>query len=344
MRDIGGGRARTIRVLLLIAAFATATTGAWAQYGSKKLGSDGKPANFKYGKLKIQALGGAACGAPAYVAFEKGYLADEGFDAELVEGTFETEKTGLVTGEFTVTNGDFQWFTSIQSGLDLKVIGGLHKGCLKLLVPADSPIKTGADLKGKNIGVDEIGGTPMSITTLVLANANVDPQKDVTWKIYADDLFDEAVKKGEIDAFATWDPFGATYIRDKGYRALTDISTDPIFKGRSCCFLYASGKKIKENPARVAAIARAYQRADEYIAKHPEETARLEIDYGYVATKDLQLIENLIDSYDYAYTNEAVRDDVEYFTAQFKKTGFLKKSTDPAAFTQQVYWNAFAKP
>jgi NitT/TauT family transport system substrate-binding protein len=343
MRDNKGWRAGAIRVLLLASAFTMAATGAWAQYGSKKLGSDGKPATFKYGKLKIQALGGAACGAPAYVAYELGYLADEGFDAELVEGTFETEKTGLVTGEFTVTNGDFQWFTSIQSGLDLRVIGGLHKGCLKVLVPAGSPIKTGADLKDKNIGVDEIGGTPMSITTLVLANANLDPQKDVTWKIYADDLFDEAVKKGEIDAFAVWDPFGALYIKDKGYKALTDISTDPLFKGRSCCFLYASGKKIKEDPARVQAIARAYQKADEYIGKHPEETAKLEIDYGYVATKDLKLITDLIRSYDYVYTNEAVRNDVEYFTTQFKKTGFLKANTDAAAFTKQVYWNAFAK-
>ena len=68
MRDSKEKKAHTIRVLLLIAAFAMAASGAWAQYGSKKLGSDGKPANFKYGKLKIQALGGAACGAPAYVA------------------------------------------------------------------------------------------------------------------------------------------------------------------------------------------------------------------------------------------------------------------------------------
>jgi len=337
------GSARIARIALFAAAFAMVAGGAFAQYGSKKLGSDGKPANFKYGKLKIQALGGAACGAPAYVAYEKGYLADEGFDAELVEGTFETEKLGLVTGEFTVTNGDFQWFSSIQSGLDLRVIGGLHKGCLKLLVPKDSPIKSGADLKGKRIGVDEIGGTPMSITTLVLANANLDPQKDVTWIVYPDDQLPAAVSKGEIDAFATWDPFGALFIRDQGYRALTDIVSDPLFKGRSCCFLYASGKKVKEDSARVAAIARAYRRATEFIAKSPEETAKIEIDYGYVGTKDYKLVTDLVRSYDYAYTTDKVKDDVNYFTVQFKKTGFLKKSTDAAAFTKQVYWDPFAK-
>ena len=331
------------RAALLAAAFALAASAAFAQYGSKKLGSDGKPANFKYGKLTIQALGGAACGAPAYVAYEKGYLADEGFDVELVAGTFETEKTSLVTGAYTVTNGDFQWFSSIQAGLDLRIIGGLHKGCLKLLVPANSPIKTGADLKGKRIGVDEIGGTPMSITTLVLANANLDPQKDVSWLIYPDDQFDAAVKKGEIDAFATWDPFGAIYARDQGYRILTDTITDPLFAGRSCCFLFASGKKVKENPDRVAAIARAYKRADDFIQAHPDETAKLEIDYGYVGTKDIKLVQSLIHAYDYVYTTDKVRDDINYFTTQFKKTGFLKKNTDPAAFTKQVYWDPFTK-
>jgi len=332
---------RIARVALFAAAFALAAGGAFAQYGSKKLGSDGKPANFKYGKLKIQALGGAACGAPAYVAYEKGYLADEGFDAELVEGTFETEKTALATGEYTVTNGDFQWFTSIQSGLDLRVIGGLHKGCLKLLVPKDSPIKSGADLKGKRIGVDEIGGTPMAITTLVLANADLDPQKDVTWIVYPDDQFPAAIKKGEIDAFAAWDPFGAIFIRDQGFKALTDTITDPLFAGRSCCFLFAAGKKIKEDPARVAAIARAYKRADDFIGAHPDETAKIEVDYGYVGTKDYKLVESLIR--DYVYTTDKAKDDISYFTTQFKKTGFLKKNTDADAFTKQVYWDPFAK-
>lgn len=38
---------------------------------------------------------------------------------ELVSGTLDENKTGLTTGEFTVTNGDFQWFPSIQQGMDL---------------------------------------------------------------------------------------------------------------------------------------------------------------------------------------------------------------------------------
>jgi NitT/TauT family transport system substrate-binding protein len=297
---------------------------------------------YKYGKLKIKALGGGACGAPAYIAFEKGFFADEGLEVELVSGTFDDNKTGLATGEFTVTNGDFQWFPSIQQGMDLKVIGGLHKGCIKIVVPPNSQIKTAKDLAGKNIGVDQIGGTPMSVATMLLSEIGIDPQTGVTWKPYPLDQLTQAVSKGEVDAFAAWDPYGTLAVNN-GYTALTDISTDPLFAGKSCCFLYASEKKIKENPDRVEAIARAYDKACKWIKENPEETAKIEIEKKYVASDDLKLITQLIKSYDFEYTTEKAKDDVYYFAGKLNKTGFIKKDTDPTDFTSKVYYNILKK-
>ena len=298
---------------------------------------------FKYGKLKIQALGGGACGAPSYVAFEKGFFAEEGLDVELVSGSLDELKTGLVTGEFTVTNGDFQYFPSIQEGMDLKIIGGLHKGCIRLVVPPNSPIKTAKDLAGKRIGVDEIGGTPMSVATIVVANAGIDPKTGVSWVPYPLDQLVQAVKKGEIDAFAAWDPFGTLAQKNDGYTAISDISTDPLFAGKSCCFLYASKKQIEKDPERVAAIARAYKKATEWINANPKETAQLEIEKKYVATEDLDLLTELIKTYDYEYTTNPAYDDIKYFVEQFNKTGFLKKDTDPTNFADQVYYDIFKK-
>ncbi|WP_150267921.1 ABC transporter substrate-binding protein [Paenibacillus tepidiphilus] len=326
------------------AASANAESGAKANTKSNAAaGTGAKPASakFKYGKLKIQALSGAVCGAPSYVAYEKGFFAEEGLDVELVSGSMDAMKTGLTTGEFTVTNGDFVWFTSIQQGLDLKVIGGLHHGCIKLVVPPGSSIKTAADLKGKRIGVDEIGGVPMAVSSVVLANAGLDPQKDVQWLAYPLDQLQEGVKKGEIDVYAAWDPFGKLAEVNDGYTVLSDISTDHSFAGKSCCFLYASGKQIKENPERVAAIARAYQKATAWIAEHPEETAKLEIEKKYVATNDVALVTDLIKSYHFNYTTDAAQEDIRYFVEQFSKTGFLNKDTDPEAFLKKAYYDVF---
>src|SRR5471030_515130 len=226
----------SLTLVFIVSAFIT---------GCQKNSEQATNSEYKYEKLKIQALGEAVCGAPAYIAYEKGFFKEEGLDAELVSSTLDENKTGLATGEFIVTNGDFQWFPSIQQGMNLKVIGGLHKGCIKIVIPPNSPIKTAADLRGKNIGVDEIGGTPMSVATIVLADAGINPQTEVTWKPYPLDQLNEAVKKGEVDAFAAWDPFGTLAVENNGYTVLTDISTDPLFAGKSCCFLYASESQIK---------------------------------------------------------------------------------------------------
>jgi NitT/TauT family transport system substrate-binding protein len=308
-----------------------------------KSSSSTNSGKFKYGKLKIQALGGGACGAPSYIAFEKGFFAEEGLEVELVSGTLDELKTGLATGEFVVTNGDFQYFPSIQQGMDLKVIGGLHKGCIKLVLPPNSPIKTAKDLKGKNIGVDEIGGTPMSVASVILADAGIDPQKEVTWKPYPLDQLTQAVSKGEVDAFAAWDPFGTLAVNNSGYTVLSDISKDPLFAGKSCCFLYSTQKQIDKNPDKVAAIARAYQKAADWIKKNPEETAKIEIDKKYVASDDSKLLTELIKSYDYEYTTDHAKDDVKYFVGKLNNTGFLKKGTDPEAFANQVYYNVLKK-
>ena len=332
---VGSTQGSTVSSSAEVSSAAASSSTAADKSGSNK--------DFKFGKLKIQALGGGACSAPSYIALEKGFFAEEGLDVELVSGTLDQLKTGLVTGEFTVTNGDFQYFPSIQQGMDLKIIGGLHKGCIRLVVPPNSPIKTAKDLKGKKIGVDEIGGTPMSVATIVLANAGIDPQTEVTWLPYPLDQLTQAVKKGEIDAFAAWDPYGVLAEKNEGYTSLSDISTDPLFAGKSCCFLYASKKQIDENPERVAAIARAYKKATEWIKANPEETAKIEIEKKYVATDDLKLLTELIKSYDYEYTTANAYDDTKYFVEQFNKTGFLKKDTDPKSFADQVFYDILNK-
>ena len=297
---------------------------------------------FKFGKIQIQALGGGVCGAPSYIAFEKGFFAEEGLNVELVSGTLDQLKVGLGSGQFVNANGDFQWFPAIEQGLDLKIIGGLHKGCIRLVVPPDSDIKTSADLKGKRIGIYEQGGTPQSVATVILANADIDPQTEVEWKVYPLDQMTQAVSKGEIDAFVAWDPFGTLAQKNEGYTALSDIATDPLFADRSCCFLYASGAAISKEPDKVKAIANAYKKSTEWIQANPEETASIIIDKGYVAADDKELIVELLKSYEYLYTTDQAKDDVHYFVDEFKKTGFLSKSVDADKFTEQVYYDIFS--
>lgn len=301
------------------------------------------------GKTQIQALGGGLCGSPSFVAKEKGFWLDEGIEVELVSGTFQQQKDGLASGNFLVTNGDFQFFPAIAEGMDLKIIGGMHEGCIKLLVPGDSPIKTVADLKGKKIGVDEIGGTPWAITSVALGDAGIDPAEtagEVTFAPYDLTVLEEVAGRGEVDAIAAWDP-QATIAENNGFRVLVDLSTHPLFANRFCCFLFASGKAINEQPEQVAALLRGWYRGIEFIAQNPEETAAIVTDASqhepYVASADKDLLVTLLNSYHYKQHASAdhrsvtqATDDATYFVDHLKNIGYLSADLDTAGFVDSL--------
>ncbi|MDR1941316.1 MAG: ABC transporter substrate-binding protein [Endomicrobium sp.] len=305
-----------------------------------------KDARFPLGTVEIEALGGGACGAPFYIAAEKGFFENEGINAVLVSGTFETNKAGLSSGKYPIANGDFQFFPSVNEGLDIKIIGGLHQGCIKILVPKDSPIKEPKDFKGKRIGVDEIGGTPMAVTSLVLANAGIDPTTGAQWLPYPLDQLTTVAKNGEIDIIAAWDPY-ATLAEKEGYRVITDIATDPLFAGKYCCFLYASGKQIRENPKRIAAILTALQKASDWVADNPQEAAQIIIEKDYLPGEDPALIAELLTTYKYGHKHNVIsnedttKKDAYYFAQELTKTGYLPKDLDAKSFIDNAYVDIF---
>lgn len=68
------------------------------------------------------------------MAKEKGFFAEEGIDAKLIAADGETRKLGLSKGTYALTNSDFQFFQAIENGVDIKIVDGIHIGCIKVLV------------------------------------------------------------------------------------------------------------------------------------------------------------------------------------------------------------------
>ena len=293
---------------------------------------------FKYGKLELSGKDGALCGAPTYIAHAKGFFAEEGFDVTLVSMNTEARKIGLNNGTLPVVNGDFQFFPSIENDVKVKVVDGLHNGCIKFLIRNDSTIKEAKDLKGLKIGDDEIGGTPHQVASVWLEKGGVsaDPSKgEVTFLPFDDgNLEVEALKNGDIDVAALWDPFGSVQEKAGNFKLLFDLSTDPAFEGKYCCFLYASEKLLNEKPDEIAALLRAYQKAQDWIAKNPEEAVQIIIDGNYSAIEDKELAVQLIKSYQYptaedrAANKQDVGADVKYFAQELSNIGYLTTPVD----------------
>lgn len=309
---------------------------------TKKQGNDSK---YKYGKINIPGLDGSLCGAPIYIAYEKGFFAEEGFDAKLISADTESRKIGLNNGSIPIVNGDFQFFPSIEEGVNVKVVDGLHNGCIKFVVRPDSDIKTVQDLKGKKIGVDEIGGTPHQVASLWLEQAGISAlQKDgqVSFLPFADGNLElQALYNGELDVAAMWDPLGSVAEKAGKVKVIFDLSTDPAFKGKYCCFLYASSKLLREKPDEIAALLRAYRKAQDWINKNPEETVDIIVSGKYSQIDDKELAVDLIKSYEYpsvqdrSENKQNVESDVHYFVKALYDIGYLKSNPDD--FAKKIY-------
>lgn len=301
---------------------------------------------YKYGKIDIPGKDGALCGAPIYIAYEKGFFAEEGFDVTLISADTETRKIGLNNGTIPIVNGDFQFFPSIEEGVNVKVVDGLHKGCIKFVVLPDSNIKTATDFKGKKIGVDEIGGTPHQVASLWLEKAGVSAKpedNEVTFLPYTDGNLElEALYKGDIDVAAMWDPLGSIAEKAGKVKAVFDLTTDPLFADHYCCFLYASTKVINENPEKIAALLRAYRKAQDWIANNSAAAVDIIADKKYSAIEDRSLAAELISHYVYPTESQHgtaaydVGGDVKYFAQALYDIGYLK--TAPDQFEKDAYY------
>ena len=258
---------------------------------------DTSAAAVDYGKIDIPGKDGSLCSAPIYIAYEKGFFKEEGFEVNLISTTTETNKIGLNNGTIPIVNGDFQFFPSIEEGINVKVVDGLHNGCIKMVVLPDSDIQGVEDLKGKKIGVDEIGGTPHQVASVWLEQAGISAlQQDgeVEFLPFSDGNLElEALYSGDIDVAAMWDPLGSVAAKEGKARVLFDLSTDPAFKDKYCCFLYASEKLINEKPDEIAALLRAYRKAQDWIAKNPEEAVDIIISGKYSQIEDKELAARL---------------------------------------------------
>ena len=280
------------------------------------------------GKKKVTiAYAGGTCEAPVFVAYHKGFFEDEGLSVELVQAGFDELKQGLATGKVDAALANLAWFKPIEQGMSLKLTAGIHTGCIKAVVPPDSDIKTFADLKGKTVGVDAIGGGPQIALSAKLREEGIDPNTDVTWVAYNGNLLDEAIKKGEIQAYMTWDPFPTKAHDNEDYRFLLDIGADAPFNDKYCCFVGVSSGLVENDPETAGKITKALMKSSEWVQENPVEAAKISLDNNYVGG-DLDLNSQLLSEYGWTPSVEKAQENIKWYISELKEQGILEKSTE----------------
>src|SRR5216117_3910539 len=97
-------------------------------------------------KVRVGYIG-LTCEAPIFTAVEKGFFKEEGLEVSLVKCDWKNYKDVLALGGYDVTHHLVMYFLKpIEQGLDVKFTAGIHRGCLRVQAPVNSPIRTVKDL------------------------------------------------------------------------------------------------------------------------------------------------------------------------------------------------------
>ena len=295
-----------------------------------------KVVNSKHVKIGFIGL---TCEAPIYTAFEKGYFKDEGLEPELVKCSWANYKDNLALGAYDITHHLVMYFLKpIEQGLDVRFLGGVHTGCLRVQTGVDSPIHTIQDLKGKRIGVPGMGTPPFVFANRVFGTHGVDAGKDITWKVFPAGELGLALKKGEVDAVANAEPIGTLLISQGIARNVEgmDEATDMPYANEYCCEIIANGKWIDANPDSAARAARAILRGAKWVQENPKAAAQLAVDKKYLAST-VELNTVAISRLKYIPSVKSAEETLYSAAKEMRAAKMLSPETDTDALAKKAF-------
>ena len=156
---------------------------------------------------------------PAQIAVVKGFFKDENFEPLLIQMRSQVTVPALLSGEVHYTLSFGNIIGSAMAGLPFKILAVLTDKPLHSLV-ARPDIKTIADLRGKRIGSQRIGGSDQLAAEAILQAKGIDV-KDVQFITLGGDepVRVEMLRKNLVDAICTVPP-GPVRLAREGYNVL----------------------------------------------------------------------------------------------------------------------------
>jgi NitT/TauT family transport system substrate-binding protein len=289
--------------------------------------------------LKLTWNASAICTVGVPVAEQKGYFTKRNLDVDLINfgGSTDQLLEAIATGKADAGVGmALRWLKPLEQGFDVHITTAIHGGCMRLLASKESGITTLEQLKGKTVGVADLGAPDKNFFSIRLAKLGIDPLTDVEWKVYPSDLLALALKKGEIQAFTGGDPL-AWVLRDRDN--LTEVATnlDGEYAHRACCVLGVRGALIRDDKPAAAAVTEAILEAQQFVFENPDEAAAIFAPYA-PAAKPEQLAA-MLRSHTHGHhpIGADLRQEIALYTDELKGISVIKPSTNTDRFAAKVY-------
>jgi NitT/TauT family transport system substrate-binding protein len=326
------------KIILLFTLVCAALLNVYAKGQSQASSAAGEDENYV---VKIgRGVSVGLCSSPYVIAEALGYYDAEGLKWESI--TMETGTTNLLltNGTVDVTNNLLATLVQpIANGLEVKIPLGIHTGCQKVLVRADSDIRTPADLRGKKIGTTGMAASGTVITQRYLAELGIGvtaSNLEVEWVIYQQSDLPLALERGQVDAIALGDPTAYLTELESGARVIINQATDDYLKDEFCCVVVASTAFVQNHPKAAAKFVRAIQKAAAYVQENPEETARILAEQKYVAGEP-EVNAAILKTYNFKASVSEARVAISRNVLDLQKIELVDKDIDPNKLTDQVF-------
>ncbi len=266
----------------------------------------------------------AGCEAPQYIATE--LLHAEGItDVQYVEGD-----TSIDTSVWIARNElDFDWnyaamnIASIDAGVPIKILTGMHSGCLELV--ANDNVQTVADLKGKRVGVFGLSSSPHILVTLMAAYVGLDPVDDIEWIIDPKETSMELFIKGKIDAFLAVPPEPQALRAQKIGHTILSTTIDAPWSQYYCCMLAGTTDYVSKYPIATKRVMRALLKAVDLCLSDPQAVAKQLIDRGFANQYDFALQTMNEVRYD-RWREFDPEDTLRFYALRLQEVGHIKQS------------------
>jgi NitT/TauT family transport system substrate-binding protein len=265
------------------------------------------------------------CQAPLYVAQDA--LRAEGFtEIEYIQ------KPGAKWNGLAVAAGEADIamhfaapvILQIEAGDPLVVLAGAHVGCFELF--GTNGVRAIRDLKGRTVGVPELGSPSHVFLASLLAHVGLDPRIDVTWATHEGPEAMRLLADGKIDGYLGFPP-EPQQLRARGIgQMIVNSLVDRPWSQYFCCMVIAYRDYVARHPVATARALRGILTGLDVSGRDPDGAVRYLVEKGYT-TQHAETLEAVQTIHSPGWRGEYDPEDtLRYYSLRLHEAGMIKSS------------------
>jgi ABC-type nitrate/sulfonate/bicarbonate transport system substrate-binding protein len=220
-------------------------------------------------KIRISMTGFAGQFMTFPLAQKRGFLKEEGIEAEIIRISAAAGRAALASGEVDYSTGiGGTAIGGALSGVPIKVVACYVPAPVLALV-ARPEFKSVQQLKGKTVAVLIFGGVAHFAARAIVKHFGLDPEKDLKYlAVGPPDARFAALSQGLVDAAVLGPPLDFA-ARKQGHNILARADEILIFPETG---LVTGVKKIQDKPDEIKRVIRAGIKANRYTRANRDGT------------------------------------------------------------------------